>query len=46
VLLPDAPHEPDLPLFLRGMTWIDLRQKDPSTLKRFLWGITGERAGY
>lgn len=46
VLLPDAPHEPDLPLFLRGMTWIDLRQKDPDTLKRFLWGITGERAGY
>jgi nucleotide-binding universal stress UspA family protein len=25
VLLPDAPSEPNLPLFLKGLTWVDLR---------------------
>ena len=40
VLLPGA-SPPDLPVFLRGMTWVDLREDD--TLDRLVWGITGRR---
>jgi hypothetical protein len=43
VLLPDAPQKPELPIFLKGMTWVDLRGKDHKALNRFYWGITGER---
>lgn len=42
VLLPDAPSEPDLPLFLVGMTWVDFRESDPDPMKRLAWGITGQ----
>jgi hypothetical protein len=42
VLLPDAPTEPDLPLFLVGMTWVDFRESDPNPMKRLVWGITGQ----
>jgi hypothetical protein len=43
VLLPNAPTEPRLPLFLEGMTWVDFRVADPDPLDRFVWGITGKR---
>lgn len=43
VLLPDAPDQPDLPVFLRQMTWVDFRVADPDPLQRLLWGITGRR---
>jgi len=43
VLLPDAPHEPVLPVFLRAMTWVDFRIQDPDPLQQLLWGITGKR---
>lgn len=43
VLLPNAPTEPTLPLFLEGMTWVDFRMADPDPLDRFVWGITGKR---
>ena len=42
VLLPDAPTQPDLPLFLRQMTWVDFRVADPDPLQRLMWGITGQ----
>jgi TIR domain len=42
VLLPSAPTEPDLPLFLVGMTWVDFRESDPNPMKRLMWGITGQ----
>ena len=50
VLLPGAPAEPELPLFLRAFTWIDLRGGlTDGGLDRLEWGITGvkpsERAG-
>jgi len=50
VLLPDAPAKPELPLFLRGFTWIDLRDGlTEDGLDRLEWGITGvmpsQRAG-
>jgi len=43
VLLPDAPKEPQLPIFLSGMTWVDFRMLQPDPMERLIWGITGER---
>jgi hypothetical protein len=43
VLLPDAPLVPELPRFLRGMTWVDFRRSDPDPLAQLIWGITGKR---
>jgi hypothetical protein len=42
VLLPDA-TTPTLPLFLRGMTWVDLRGHDSAAIDRLIWGITGRK---
>jgi small GTP-binding protein len=39
VVLPGVEHEPNLPIFLDGMTWADLRQ--PDGLRQLVWGITG-----
>jgi hypothetical protein len=44
VLLFDAPEKPELPIFLRAMTWVDFRITDPDPLERLIWGITGKRA--
>jgi len=46
ILLPNAPQEPKLPLFLEGRTWVDFRtgstvHTDP--WKKLVWGITGIR---
>ena len=44
VLLPGAPAKPELPLFLTGFTWVDLRNVPLSeNLDRLVWGITGEK---
>jgi hypothetical protein len=43
VLLSNAPKQPSLPIFLKGMTWVDFRVSDPDPLKRLIWGITGKR---
>jgi WD40 repeat protein len=44
VLLPDAPTvKPVLPVFLRGMTWVDFRLQEPNPMQQLLWGITGKR---
>jgi len=45
VLLPDAPSQPNLPLFLKGFTWVDLRAGGLSdvNLDRLEWGITGQK---
>ncbi|TEU22236.1 MAG: TIR domain-containing protein [Anaerolineales bacterium] len=45
VLLPDAPQKPQLPIFLKGMTWVDFRKEDPDPTEQLIWGITGERDG-
>ena len=39
VLLPNAPEKPQLPIFLKGMTWVDGRRSD--ALDHLIWGITG-----
>jgi hypothetical protein len=43
VLLTNAPREPELPVFLGGMTWVDFRKRDPDPMEQLIWGITGER---
>ncbi|HYU71501.1 MAG TPA: TIR domain-containing protein [Ktedonobacteraceae bacterium] len=46
VLLADAPQEPNLPVFLKAMTWVDFRVQDPDPMQRLRWGITGRRDAY
>ena len=46
VLLPDAPQAPELPVFLRAMTWVDFRTQEPDPMLRLHWGITGERPAF
>jgi hypothetical protein len=42
VLLPGAPDSPELPIFLRQLTWVDLRGGiDKDGLDRLVWGIRG-----
>jgi nucleotide-binding universal stress UspA family protein len=43
VLLPDAPEQPELPIFLKAMTWVDFRVQAPDPMSRLIWGITGRR---
>lgn len=40
-LLRNAPPEPDIPLFLQGMMWVDFRKARPDPLGRLIWGIRG-----
>jgi small GTP-binding protein len=40
VLLPGADHL-DLPLFLDGLTWVDLSAAEPDPIDQLVWGITG-----
>jgi hypothetical protein len=40
VRLPGA-ECPTLPVFLDGMTWVDLSATDPDPLDQLEWGITG-----
>lgn len=41
VLLSDAPEEPQLPLFLRDLIWVDFRIQQPDPMGQLIWGITG-----
>jgi hypothetical protein len=44
VLLPGAPKELELPMFLSNRTWVDLRQGiTASGIGTLVWGITGEK---
>jgi hypothetical protein len=44
VLLPGARKQPELPLFLKAFTWVDLRGGlSDDGLDRLVWGITGEK---
>jgi hypothetical protein len=40
-ILPNAPAQPTLPVFLRLMNWVDMRGDDG--LEKLIWGITGQR---
>ncbi len=44
VLLPGAPAQPNLPIFLTQFTWVDLRAGlSAAGLDRLEWGITGHK---
>ena len=44
VLLPGAPVKPDLPMFLKQFTWVDLRGGlTKEGLDRIQWGVTGKK---
>lgn len=46
VLLPGAPRKPDLPMFLKQFTWVDLRGGLTNDgIDRVQWGITGKKPG-
>jgi hypothetical protein len=32
-----------LPLFLKGLTWVDFRQANPDPMQQLIFGITGNR---
>ena len=42
VLLPEA-AKPELPVFLRSMTWVDLQAQGDDGIERLIWGITGRK---
>jgi hypothetical protein len=42
VLLPDA-HTADLPIFLHGLTWVNLAVDQPDPIGQLVWGITGRQ---
>lgn len=43
-LLPGAPQQPNLPLFLKAFTWVDLRDGlNDDGMSRLVWGITGRK---
>jgi hypothetical protein len=43
VMLPDAPQQPNLPIFLRNRHWVDFRLQEPDPLEQLIWGITGQK---
>ena len=43
VILQDAPHTPELPVFLANYMWVDFRKEHPNPLDQLIWGITGRR---
>jgi nucleotide-binding universal stress UspA family protein len=40
VLLPDA-NTADLPVFLQGLTWVNLAVPEPDPIDQLVWGVTG-----
>jgi hypothetical protein len=43
VILPNAKTVPELPIFLRQLTWVDFREGTSGAMTRLIWGITGTR---
>jgi hypothetical protein len=43
VILAGAKTVPELPIFLRQLTWVDFRQNPDDAMARLIWGITGDR---
>ena len=44
ILLPGAPTQPELPMFLANRTWVDLRAGfSEKGLAKLIWGITGKK---
>ena len=43
VILKGCEKKPELPVFLKGMGWVDFRKKTPDPMKQLIWGITGKK---
>ncbi len=46
MLVPGAPDGVELPLFLRQLTWVDLRRQETFSeegLDRLVWGVTRKK---
>ena len=44
ILLPGAPERPELPVFLRQFTWVNLREGlSDEGIDLLQWGITGRK---
>lgn len=43
-ILPNCPRTPEMPVFLKGMMWVDFGKTRPNPLQQLIWGITGKRA--
>lgn len=43
VVLAESESKPELPIFLKAMTWVDFRQEQPDPLQQLIWGITGDK---
>lgn len=41
VLLPNAPLKPELPMFLKGLTWVDFRANEAEALRSLIWRVVG-----
>ncbi len=41
VLLRNAPEQPELPIFLEGMTWVNFKSEYFDPMEQLIWGITG-----
>lgn len=41
VIMRSAPVEPEIPVFLKGMMWVDFRQERPDPLHQLIRGIRG-----
>jgi hypothetical protein len=44
-ILSTCENLPKLPIFLRGLTWVDFRKPVPEPMGQLIWGITGKRPG-
>jgi formylglycine-generating enzyme required for sulfatase activity len=44
VLLANSPAQPQLPILLKNMTYVDFRRQESSPFESLLWGITGRRS--
>ena len=42
VLLPDA-NTAELPIFLQGLTWVNLAAPEPDPIDQLFWGVTGQQ---
>ena len=43
VILHGCKKNPELPVFLGSVNWVDFRKEDPDPFEQLMWGITGRR---
>ncbi|MGD0951063.1 MAG: TIR domain-containing protein [Methanotrichaceae archaeon] len=43
VVLKSSPKEPELPIFMRSLVWVDFRKDTPNPYEQLIWGIKGKK---